>query len=83
MSTLALRLAGDTTSAETEARPGLITRWIERWRETRQARAEAAVRAYLADMPESRLADLGFSTDDILALHAGELRLPRTITGGH
>lgn len=79
MSTLALELAGaDASAAQSEGGPGFFKRWIE----MRQAKANGVVRAHLASLPDARLAGLGFTPEDILALRAGALRLPQTPAEG-
>jgi len=74
MSALALRAAGVIASAA-EPRTGLS--FIARFLAAREDQAKRRVRDYLAAMDDTRLRDLGFADDDIKALRAGELRLPR------
>ena len=58
MSTLAWELAGDIAPAEqTEAKAGFWSRLIE----SRQARVNRHVCAYLVAMGDARLTELGFS----------------------
>jgi hypothetical protein len=74
MSTLAVPAAGALASAvESEGRTGLLWRLLA----AREDRARRFVLARLAAMDDARLGRLGFSDDDIAALRAGELRLPR------
>jgi hypothetical protein len=74
MSTLALRAAGVIASA-VEPRSGWSL--VERLLAAREDAAKRKVILHLAAMDDARLAGLGFSPDDIAALRAGELRLPR------
>jgi len=74
MSALALRAAGVIASAA-EPKPGLS--FVGRFLEARENQAKRRVRDYLAAMDDTRLRDLGFADDDIRALRAGVLRLPR------
>jgi hypothetical protein len=74
MSTLALRAAGVIASA-VEPKPGLS--FVTRLLAAREDQAKRRVLGYLAAMDNARLAGLGFTADDIRALRAGELRLPR------
>jgi hypothetical protein len=73
MSTRALALAGDSAPAENiEAKAGFWSRLIA----VRQAQANRMVRAHLLAMGAARLAELGFTENDIRALRAGDLKLP-------
>lgn len=75
MSTLALELAGEIAPAATsDTKPGFWIRLIG----ARQAQANRVVCTRLAAKGDARLTELGFTKDDIRALHAGELRLPST-----
>ncbi len=75
MSTLAVGAAGALASAVEAA--GGRTGPVQRLLAAREARARRLVLAQLAAMDDVRLEGLGFSDDDIVALRAGELRLPR------
>jgi uncharacterized protein YjiS (DUF1127 family) len=74
MSTLALRAAGTFASA-VEPKPG--SSLVKRLLAARENQAKRRVVGHLAAMDDARLAGLGFTPDDIFALRAGELRLPR------
>jgi hypothetical protein len=74
MSTLALRAAGVIASA---VEPKSGTSLVQRLLTAREHRAKRRVLSYLAAMDDARLAGFDFAPDDILALRAGELRLPR------
>lgn len=74
MSTLALRAAGVIASA-VEPKPG--SSLVQRLLAAREDQAKRRVVSYLAAMDDARLAGLGFTPDDVKALRAGELRLPR------
>ena len=74
MSTLALRAAGILASA-VEPRSG--SSLVERLLAAREHQAKRRVLSHLSAMDDARLAGLGFAPGDIVALRAGELRLPR------
>lgn len=73
MSTLAWELAGEVAPAELGTQPGFLSRLIK----SREDRAKHVVLRHLATMDDARLGRLGFTNQDISALRAGELRLPR------
>ena len=75
MSTLALRAAGVIASAVEPSRSQSLVQRLHRGRARTQAKRRVV--GYLAAMDDARLAGLGFTADDIRALRAGELRLPR------
>lgn len=52
--------------ASKSAKPGLLARIVE----ARRKQVEARVHAYLAWLPEYRLKDLNFSSDEIKAIQA-------------
>jgi hypothetical protein len=52
--------------AKTESKPGIWARIMD----ARQKQVEARVRAYLAWLPEQRLKDLNFNSDEIRAIQA-------------
>jgi hypothetical protein len=74
MSTLAVRAAGAFASA-VEPKPGLS--FVGRLLAARENVARRRVIARLAAMDDARLEGLGFSVEDIAALRAGNLWLPR------
>jgi hypothetical protein len=59
------------------AEPEPQSRFVHRLIRAREDDAKRIVRAHLAVLDDGRLRSLGFSDDDIGALRAGELRLPR------
>ena len=73
MSTLATELAGTFVPAASPSPPSLLGRLIE----TREKQADRYVQRHLAAMDDGRLRRLGCTDQDIQALRAGELRLPR------
>jgi hypothetical protein len=74
MSTLALWSA-DAAASVTEGKPrsSLFARLIK----SREREATRRVHSFLIAQPDERLKDLGYSSEDIAALRAGEVRMPR------
>jgi hypothetical protein len=74
MSTLALWSADSASSAiATKPRPGLFERLIK----ARERQATRHVYSYLNLQSDERLKDLGYTSEEIAALRAGEVRIPR------
>lgn len=74
MSTLTMPVGNIAPSAAASppASPGLLARLVHQ----REMRARREVASYLMSQSDERLADFGFSADDIHALRAGNLRIP-------
>ena len=74
MSTLALWSTDSVSAAiATEPRPSLFERLIK----ARERQATRQVYSYLNLQSDERLKDLGYTSKDIAALRAGEVRIPR------
>ena len=73
MSTLALWSADAASpAAESMSRPSLFARLIE----SREREATRRIHSFLIAQSNERLRDLGYSSKDIAALRAGEVRMP-------
>lgn len=74
MSTLALWSADAVSPAtETTPRPSLFARLIK----AREREATRRIHSFLITQSDERLRELGYTSDDIAALRAGEIRMPR------
>jgi hypothetical protein len=74
MSTLALWSADAVSSTtETMPRPSLFARLIK----SREREATRRIHSFLITQSDERLKDLGYTSEDIAALRAGEVRMPR------
>jgi hypothetical protein len=74
MSTLALWSAHSASSAiGTKPRPSLFARLIK----AREREATRRIHSFLITQSDERLKDLGYTSADIAALRAGEVRMPR------
>ena len=73
MSTLTISLGNVAPSAAAAPpSPGPFARLLQ----AREMRARRETLSYLTSQSDARLADLGFSADDIHDLRAGNLRIP-------
>ena len=73
MSTLTIPLGNIAPSASAApASPGLFARLLQ----GREMRARRETLSYLTSLSDARLADFGFSADDIHDLRDGNLRIP-------
>lgn len=50
--------------------PGFLVRFFERLAQARMRQAKAQVQAYLAQLSDERLKDIGFTSDETKALRA-------------
>jgi hypothetical protein len=74
MSTLALWSADAASSAiGTKPRSGLFARLIK----AREREATRRIHSFLIAQSNEHLKDLGYTSEDIAALRAGEVRMPR------
>lgn len=56
--------------APDEAKEGLVARFMKALIASREAQARRAIRSYLASLSDARLADLGFTPDQIPTVKA-------------